>query len=365
MSDEYRIDSHKMIYHPGRVASFLEADGNWDKAKDVFPIYVEISPSGICNHRCGFCAMDYIGYKPSFLTSGLMEPVFADMAANGVKSVMFAGEGEPLLNREIGKLAESCKKEGIDIAFTTNGVRLDRAMGEILIPMTSWIKVSVDAGTPATYAAVHGTSPDDFRKVVENLTWAVKFRNENRLDCAIGAQALLLPENQDEIETLAGICRDGIGLDYLVVKPYSQHLSSNTRKYENVNYSSHDELAMRLSGFSTPSFKVIVRTHTIRKHIEKKRDYETCLSTPFFWAYIMATGDVYSCSAYLGNPEFNLGNIRETSFPEIWRGEKRRANIEKMKNYGMIEACRDHCRMDEVNRYLWELKHPPKHWNFI
>lgn len=27
--------------------------------------------------------------------------------------------------------------------------------------------------------------------------------------------------------------------------------------------------------------------------------------------------------------------------------------------------CRINCMMDEINRYPWELKHLPEHWNFI
>ena len=60
MSGNFRLDSHKLIYHPERVAKWLAGD-------NIYPIEVEISPSGSCNHRCVFCALDYLGYQPNFL----------------------------------------------------------------------------------------------------------------------------------------------------------------------------------------------------------------------------------------------------------------------------------------------------------
>ena len=48
--DEFRIDSHKLHYHPQRVAQWMEAD-TWEKAKKVYPLYWEITTSAACNHR--------------------------------------------------------------------------------------------------------------------------------------------------------------------------------------------------------------------------------------------------------------------------------------------------------------------------
>ena len=36
MSDKYRIDSHKLIYHPKRVAEWIDAKGEWDKEKKIY-----------------------------------------------------------------------------------------------------------------------------------------------------------------------------------------------------------------------------------------------------------------------------------------------------------------------------------------
>jgi hypothetical protein len=36
-----------------------------------------------------------------------------------------------------------------------------------------------------------------------------------------------------------------------------------------------------------------------------------------------------------------------------------------VKNELNIDKCRVNCRMDPVNRYLWDLKSPPAHVNFI
>jgi radical SAM protein with 4Fe4S-binding SPASM domain len=78
----------------------------------------------------------------------------------------------------------------------------------------------------------------------------------------------------------------------------------------------------------------------------------------------MTNGDVYSCSVFLGNKKFVLGNINYDRFDEIWEGEKRKTNWLAVKKMP-IGNCRINCRMDKVNAYLENIKNPPQNYTFI
>ncbi len=367
MSDRYAIDSHKLIYHPQRVAQFLEAGDDWEKMKHIYPIYVEISPVGACNHRCTFCAVDYIGYEPVRLSLEVVERTLAEMGRLGVKSVMFAGEGEPMLHTEIDRMVMAAAAAGIDSAMTTNASILSDAFIERALPLMSWIKASVNAGSAETYSRIHRTKERDFDRVLTNLKRMVDARTRGGYSCVLGAQIILLPETAAELETLARICRDEIGLDYLVVKPYSQHGSSLTHLYQDIDYEAYTPLQSRLTALNTDRFNVVYRDNTMKKHSEADAHrYSRCHATPSFWAYVMSTGAVYGCSAYLLDPRFNYGNINDTSFRDIWEGELRKKNFRHVRDELDINDCRINCRMDEINRYLDRVvKRDVQHINFI
>ena len=367
MNDKYGIDTHKLAYHPARVAKYLNAQNDWEKVKKIYPIYMEVSPIGACNHRCTFCAVDYIGYNPVKLDFETMKNRLKEMGKLGVKSIMYAGEGEPLLYKKISELTKITKDCGIDVSFTTNATVLPKDFLDLALPNTSWIKASINAGTAETYHKIHQGKIGDFDKAVENLQKIVNHRNSQKLKTVIGAQSMLLPENVGEMDKLAKLCRDEIGLDYLVIKPYSQHMFSNTHKYESVDYTQFAKYEKEFNSFSNDKFNVIFRGHTMKKYIEGNENrYKKCQATPNFWAYLMADGRLFSCSAFLLDDRFDLGNINEQSFQEIWEGEKRKENYEYVKDKLDISECRVNCRMDEVNRYLNAITEQNiEHINFI
>lgn len=363
--DSFRIDSHKLLFHPRRVAHWLEAGEAWSLARQVYPIYIELSPIGACNHRCLFCALDYLDYRPQRLDPAMLAERLPAMAGLGIRAIMLAGEGEPLLHREINVILRLIAEAGIDCAVTTNATVFPEGFVEESIPRLSWLKASINAGTSAGYARIHQAPERDFQAAQDHLRQAVDYRNRHHLACTLGAQALLLPENAHELDRLARLCRDEIGLDYLVIKPYSQHLFSRTTRYQGVDYAPLLQLGDALRALSTDRFQVIFRSHTMAKHLQSER-YPRCYATPFFWAYVMANGEVYGCSAYLGDARFAYGNLNQEDFQTIWEGERRRESCDFVAHRLDIQECRKNCRMDEVNRYLHQLRSQPvPHVNFI
>lgn len=354
MKDPYAIDSHKMIYHPRRTADLLEVGDDWEKAKKVYPIYVEISPIGVCNHRCVFCAVDYVGYPSNKLEFSLLQERLPEMARLGVKSVMFAGEGEPLLHKKMPDIVCLAKEAGLDVALTTNATVTPPGFFDKALPALSWIKISINAGTPEGYVAIHQTRERDFFKAIDTMKEMVRCKREQDLACVIGAQALLLPENADSMEPLVKICRDDIGLDYLVIKPYSQHLFSQTKRYQAIDYSPFLAMGEQLTAMSTERFAVVFRGNTMKKYMDSDR-YNRCYATPFIWGYLMADGTLSGCSAYLLDKRFEYGNIKEQTFQEIWEGEGRRRGWDFVRENLDVHACRRNCRMDEINRYLHKI----------
>ncbi len=363
MKDRYLIDGHKMQYHAARVAQWENAKNIEDRLA-VYPIYIEISPVGHCNHRCSFCAVDYIGYKPNSIDKTVLIQRISEMSRKGVKSIMFAGEGEPLLHKDIDEIVFYSHLSNIDVSFTTNGVLLNKLTD--VLDKIKWIKVSMNGG-PKTYATIHKAKEDDYERVWANLKAACEQRSvhtkNGNSSCTIGIQCVVLPENTQDLPELARRAKD-TGLDYIVLKPYSQHKSSITHQYEGTNYAAYNDLITDLQKLNSPSFSVIARTTAMADSDAGEHHYSKCYSTPYFWAYIMATGDVYSCSAYLLNPDFNLGNINTSSFPEIWEGSKRRKHIVDMESLD-ISKCRLNCRMNQVNKYLDDIKQGNAHANFI
>ena len=364
MSDKYNIDTHKLIYHPERVAEWLKFHNQGEEAKKIYPIYVEITPFGACNHRCVFCSVDYLGYKNLSQRKEVLLERLDEMSQLGIKAVMFAGEGEPTLWQPLPDILDFCTEIGIDTSLTTNMVPFNESNTESFVRNCKWIKTSINAGTSKTYAEIHQAKEKDFEKVINNFRLSIEIRNNSKAICTIGGQMLLLPENAHEGMELGRRLKD-IGADYLVIKPYTQSIYGISRKYKDIDYSIYDKLEDEMSSLEDEHFKVIIRKKAMDKYNNSERNYKTCYASPFFWAYIMADGSLYGCSAFLGNGKFLYGNINENTFKEIWEGRKRMDGMRFIQNELDLCECRINCRMDEVNQYLWKLKNPDKHVNFI
>jgi radical SAM protein with 4Fe4S-binding SPASM domain len=254
------------------------------------------------------------------------------------------------------------KDRGIDVSMTTNGVLFTKDISDKILKSLSWVRVSLNAGTAKAYAEVHRTRPEDFNRVLSNLSEAVNIKKKKKLNAIIGVQLLLLPENAKGVLVLAGALKK-IGVDYLTIKPYSQHPLSGHRIDSKFKYEGFGYLEDELKKIENKNFKVIFRAETMAR-LSSGKDYRHCLGLPF-WAYIDACGNVYACSAFLGKKEFCYGNIYQQDFKAIMNSKRRRDIVKKAALSLDVDHCRQVCRLDKINSYLWELKHPGPHVNFI
>lgn len=351
--ENIRMDSHKLIYHPQAVTEWLQTG-------DVWPIEIEISPSGACNHRCVFCAVDYVGYQPDFLKKDIILRDISFLAKKGLKSVICSGEGEPLLNKDLPGIVKGIKACGVDVAMSSNAVLLTEKIVQECLASFTWVRFSVASTESESYMAIHRGRPHDLGLVLRNIGYAVKYKREHRLSTTIGVQCLLIRDNLSQVVEQARILRE-LGVDYFTVKPYSQHLHS--QNHMSVDYNDLQTLENELKDCETDDFKVYYRANAIQK-MHKMKPYRECLGLPFM-THIDAKGNVWPCIAHLGVEEMSYGNIYEHTFEEIWRSEQRKKVMHRINGADINTICREACRLDEINKYLDELKHPGMHVNFI
>ena len=353
MADNIRMDSHKLMYHPQRVA-------DWLNGKTIYPIEMEVGLSGACNHRCIFCAVDYMEYKPRLLGANVYLKNLKLMGKLGLKSIIYAGEGEPLTHPDAPDIFNQTKENGIDAAMSTNGVLFTKEKAAACMAALTWIRVSIAGATDKTYEAIHQCKAGDLGRVLRNLEDAVAIKKKQRLHTTLGAQLLLLPENKDEVVPLAKILRE-IGFDYFTVKPFSQHPSSKAKL--SVDYSEAEEIGKELREYQTEDFKIYFRSRSI-ENLAIDKPYSKCEGVHFM-TYMDAAGDVFPCIVFMGQDEFVYGNIYENTFTEIWESERAKRIRDRFNDAFIHKNCRKTCRLDEINKYLHELKQPGKHVNFI
>lgn len=354
MTEKILFDSHKLIYHPKRISEWLEG-------KNIYPIYAEISPTQACNCRCTFCVFNYLNHKPVFIDTTILLKRVKEMAKLGLKSINYSGEGEPLLHKNIIRIITETKKTGIDVSLSTNGILFDKKTAETTLSNLSWIRFSINAGTKDTYTKVHRVNSYTFNKIIDNLSSAVEIKKKYNYPVTIGVQLILLPENLSSVLALAKLTKK-TGADYFVVKPLIPHPKNKGQINPLISFVTIESLKNKLGSLNKGQFSCTLRLKTFKK-LKEKRTYKKCLALPFF-VQISSCADVYTCIPYVGNENFKYGNLYKNTFQEIWLSKKRKMINGMIKKLD-VNKCMPCCRPDETNRFLWQLKNPPLHVNFI
>lgn len=265
------------------------------------PIYVEISPTGICNHKCLFCHYNYLGHEGKFKKGKMLELV-KELASMGVKAIVFAGNGEPTLHVDTIEAIILAKSLGIDVALSTNGALLKDEHFEILATNLTWIRFSFNAGSEENYEQVHVTNKNDYQKVIDNIKKLKATKDKLKTNITIGTQFVLIPENKD-FALEHGKMLKSLGVDYFSVKHFYNHSHNEFEVVENISDEFIENLSKEANKLSTENFNFLVRSTS---NLTSKREYDKCYGLEFI-VFIDENGDVYSCFSHQYDKKNNYG----------------------------------------------------------
>lgn len=354
MTQRLQLDSHKLQYHPRLVADFLEG-------QVVVPLNAEISLTDACNHRCRFCNFNYLGHQQTHLPEGRAPELIREMAAAGVKAATLAGAGEPLLHSDLMASLRAGREAGMDMAMSTNGVLLKPEQAIEMPSLLTWIRFSVNGGTPATYSAVHQTRESDFVRAIKNIAVLATAKRRSGSAMTIGTQCVLVDENCRDIGTLAMQLRDA-GADYFVVKHfYSREEGGYTPDMSFLSKAYLAELTTIAAELTTPSFSMVIRD---AEKLDRERPYHKCLGLPFL-VYVRENGLLYTCFSHQEDEQTAVGSILDGDFSSLWDSVGRETAIQYINEQYDKNKCQANCRHHQINLWLHSLQNPPAHVNFV
>lgn len=338
------FDSQKLLYHPRRTDQILD--------RRVAPLTIELGPTAVCNHNCIFCAFDYQTH-PHILSPPVIGRFFRSIWQKEdiirPRSVHIAGDGEPLMHKDLPELVKMLDNGLFSVGLTTNGSIGPRLLQAAKRAM--WLRVSINAGSEEHYKRIHQCQ-NTLDEVFENVSRAKDIMGPR----IVGVQCLVLDQPQEDLRELITRCARA-GVDYLAFKEYSVHPQTHGQEIQTTAYLYLHDLVEESINNGIP-LEIYIRRSSLAKN------YVGCLAGgTAFWS-IASDGRVYPCAQFVGKNEWCFGNIHYQTYGEI---------IESAHTYRVLKdlldldcrSCRHPCRLDAANRYLHRINIPGTHDEFL
>ncbi len=319
------------MYEPQKILRFPERLAEWMRVgHTTVPIGIDLHPTNRCPHNCPACN-GKVGdgeVMPTILALRILK----EFAKAGGKAVQLCGGGEPLAHTDGVLIAEQARNLGLSVGLITNLYKLEDSEARRLTQTCTWIRVSLDAGTPETYSRTHGVDRSQFEGVLERIALLA---TQVRPGCKVGVGFLTDASTIPEIPLAIESARI-TGADYIAIRPYSG-----------------DTTVPVVPDMDFGDFRVIVG----RTKYNAERHYGRCHAR-HFWGVVSADGLLRACCE---TPDKGpvLGDLKDRSFADVWRNAGHSiCGID-------VRKCPVTCRMNANNNLLQGIVDPMEHEEHI
>ena len=357
MKKKYLIEKDVKQFSSDKILKHLDKVAEWQHTGETFPITIEFDPTNVCNNKCPRC-FGFYGTDDSTVDLESAKSVVKQVAEMGGRALTFTGGGEPTCNPILPEVMQYAKGLGMDVALITNGLSIKDEDAGIFIDNCTWLRVSLDAGSPEIHKLTHGMDEPAFSKTVENIRKLVRIKRETGGKCTIGVGYLTDTGLGEDMLKCTEMCRD-IGVDYIQFRPLLRRFGE-----DELDYDFEDALPWieKCTGLATDSFDVLFSKHKYdsMQYDALDRGYEICYGHHFATT-IAANLKMYICCHMRGVEKYCLGDLKKNSLKEIWASDQRK------KAYRNIDFrdCPPLCRCNTFNQILWNISQTVNHKNFL
>lgn len=265
------------------------------------PLSLNIEASRACNIKCIYCVHSFpseelssIGFKPGIMNSDMYFKIVDDCKTfeKKIKTIRFAGYGEPLMNLHLAKMIAYTKQSEIcdQIVVFTNALLLNREVSKALINAgTDVFRITVQGLSSQAYKTNAGVEID-YKAFMKKLEYLYKIKGK----CRIFIKIMNFAVNKEEkffYDVFSDFC-DEIAIENV------------TRAHDKVDYTNIIQNENKL---------IVTGEHEMnRVHV---------CPYPFYMLTINADGNVSACCKAI-DKVFFVGNVKQESLSKIWNNKR-------------------------------------------
>lgn len=335
-----------------KLALYRERVEAWKRGERVAPVTVDMALTRACTFKCVYCYGQLQHNKGGVLTQPILDGLLEDFAEIGVQGVSLVSDGESTCSPHLEHTIVKGKDLGLAMALGTNGLLLDDDVLCSILPRLSYLRFNISAGEEGRYNFIMRPPREDaFRRVKDNINFAVSYKSWFDLPVTIGMQMVLMPEFVDQVIPLSKLAIS-LGVDYLVIK----HCSDDEDGSLGVDYSRYKSMfriLQRAEKMSTSKTRIVVKWNKIREG--NLRSYRQCYGPPFI-IQLSGSGLVAPCGMLFGEKykEYHIGNVTEQRFKAIWESERYWEVMGRLASpqFNAKKMCGCLCLQHSVNKAL-------------
>jgi radical SAM protein with 4Fe4S-binding SPASM domain len=351
---------NKYIYH-GQAIQPLLSGSIWKllaQGETPGPITVDLDVSNDCSQACQWCNFMHMHKKKEYLGEQTGIELLNTLHKMGTKSILFSGGGEPTTSPHLADFINTSAELNIAIGLYTNGSIMPQSLLDSLAHAAHFVRVSFEAGNEQLYNQLHRPKSVDysFPVVVRNIQSLVEASKTSLYNFDVGISFLLCPENLTSIVETAKLVKS-IGVNYFQVKPEVLKPGKAQKVTKDLLAAAEKEFA-EVRELEDDLFKPYILMDKLTEIATTKyvRNYSTCLGH-FMAVKIAANGKVYLCAEHAGEPAYELGDLYEQTFSDIWNGPQRRAVIANIDLENCQWGCKGNFRTIQIME-AQKIKHP-------